>query len=95
MVGSVRSGQQGPTGRGERGRERLEKLLERDPAVGLTGHERAIDGREREARELVGDRTPRIVAERGRDLRPQHHEGTETIQALLVGRVITGASAFG
>ncbi len=62
------SSQQCPAGRHERGRERFEQLLERDAAVGLTGHERAVDSGEREARELVGDRAPRIVAERTRDL---------------------------
>src|SRR5271169_419664 len=65
------SGQQGPAGRHERGRERLEQLLERGAAVGLTGHERPVDGGEREARELLGDRALRIVAERGRDPFPQ------------------------
>jgi hypothetical protein len=47
----------------------LEQVLERGSAVGLTGHEGAVDGDEREARELVSDRAPRIVAERDRDLR--------------------------
>ena len=72
---SSASGQQGPAGRHERGRERLEQLLERGAAVGLTGHERPVDGGQREARELLGDRAPRIVAERGRDLGPQEIEG--------------------
>jgi hypothetical protein len=49
-------------------------VLERGSAVGLTGHERAVDSGEREARELVRDRASRIVAERGRDLRPQEIE---------------------
>src|SRR5271165_594185 len=68
------SGQQGPAGCHERGRERLEQQLERGSAVGLAGHERAVDGGEREARELAGDRARWIVAERGRDLRPQQIE---------------------
>ena len=42
--------------------------------VGLAAHERAIDGREREASEQIGDRASRIVAERGRNLRPQEIE---------------------
>lgn len=46
-------------------------MLKRGSAVGLTGHEGAVDGGEREARELVSDRALRIVAERDRDLRPQ------------------------
>ena len=49
-------------------------MLERGSAVGLTGHEGAVDGGEREARELVSDRVPRIVAERDRDLRLQQLE---------------------
>jgi Aromatic-ring hydroxylase, C-terminal len=68
------SGQQGPPGRDERGRERPEQLLERDSAVGLTGHEGAVDGGQREPREPVSGRARRIVAERGRDLRPQQLE---------------------
>jgi len=68
------SGQQGPAGRHERGRERLEQLLERAAAVGLTGHERPVDGGQREPRELLGDRALRIVAERGRDPFPQELE---------------------
>jgi hypothetical protein len=43
-------GQQGPAGRDERGRERSEQLIERGSAVGLAGHERAVDGGEGEAR---------------------------------------------
>ena len=73
-------GQQGPAGRHERGRERLEQLLERGSAVGLAGHERAIDGREREARELVGDSAPRIVAERDSDLLPQEPSACSRIR---------------
>jgi hypothetical protein len=38
--------------------ERPEKTLERHPAVGLSGHEGAVDGGEREARELVSDQAP-------------------------------------
>jgi hypothetical protein len=68
------AGQQCPPGRDERGNERLEKPLERDTAVGLTGHEGAVDGGERETRELAGDRAQRIVAERRRDLCPQQLE---------------------
>jgi hypothetical protein len=34
----------------ERGRERLEQVLERSSAVDLTGHEGTVDGGEREAR---------------------------------------------
>ena len=49
-------------------------MLERGSAIGLTGHEGAVDGGEREARELVSGRTPWIVAERDRDLRPQQLE---------------------
>jgi hypothetical protein len=48
----------GAAGRDERGNERPEKTLERHPAVGLSGHEGAVDGGEREARELVSDRPP-------------------------------------
>src|SRR5271165_4893938 len=69
------SGQQGAAGCHERGRERFEQLLERGLAVGLAGHEGAVDGGEREARELAGDRAARIVAERARDLGPQEIEG--------------------
>jgi hypothetical protein len=65
------SGQQCPAGCYQRGHERLEQVLERGSAVGLTGHEGAVDGGEREARELVSDRALWIVAERDRDLRPQ------------------------
>jgi hypothetical protein len=64
------SGQQCPAGCYQRGHERLEQVLERGSAVGLTGHEGAVDGGEREARELVSDRALWIVAERDRDLRP-------------------------
>ena len=39
--------------------------------VGLTGHERAVDGGEREPRELVSDRAARVIAERDRYLCPQ------------------------
>ena len=74
MPPSVRYGQQGPPGRHERGHQRPEQPLERGVAVGLTGHERAVNGGEREARELVRDRASRIVAERGRNLRPQEIE---------------------
>jgi 2,4-dichlorophenol 6-monooxygenase len=42
--------------------------------VGLDGDEGAVDGGEREARELVGDGVPRVVAERGRYLGPQQIE---------------------
>jgi len=68
------SGQQGPPGRDERRNEWLEKPLEGDSAVGLTGHESAVDGGERKARELVSGRGARIVPERDRDLRPQQIE---------------------
>jgi hypothetical protein len=47
------------------------RCFERGSAVGLTGHEGAVDGGGREARELVSDRALWIVAERDRDLRPQ------------------------
>ena len=60
---SVRLGQQGPPGRDERGRERLEQLLERGSAVGLRGHEGAVDGGQREAREPVSGRAVRVVAD--------------------------------
>jgi hypothetical protein len=42
----------------------LEQLIERGSAAGPAGHERAVDGGEREARELVRDRDRWIVAER-------------------------------
>jgi hypothetical protein len=58
VAGSA-SGQQGPAGRHERGRELLEQLLERGTAVGLAGDKRPVDGGEREPRELVSDRAPR------------------------------------
>ena len=68
------SGQQCPAGCYQRGHERLEQVFERGSTVGLTGHEGAVDGGKREARELVSGRTLRIVAERDRDLRPQQLE---------------------
>jgi hypothetical protein len=46
------SGQQCPAGCYQRGHERLEQVIERGFAVGLTGHEGAVDGGEREAREF-------------------------------------------
>ena len=42
--------------------------------VGLDGDEGTVDGGEREARELVGDGGPRVVAERGRYLGSQQVE---------------------
>jgi hypothetical protein len=45
------SGQLCPSGCYQRGHERLEQVLERGSAVGLAGHEGAVDGGEREARE--------------------------------------------
>jgi hypothetical protein len=61
------SGKQRPPGRDERRNQRLEKPIEGDFAVGLTGQESAVDGCEREARELVSGRAARIVPERDRD----------------------------
>jgi hypothetical protein len=58
----------------ERGNERHEKSLGRNSAIGLAGHECAVDGGQREPRQLVGSRAPRIVAERGCDLSPQQLE---------------------
>jgi hypothetical protein len=57
-----------------RGNERQEKPLERDSAIGLAGHECAVNGGQREPRELVGGRALRVVAERRRDLCPQELE---------------------
>jgi len=52
------------------GNERPGKTLERHPAVGLSGRQGAVDSGQREARELVSDRAPRVVAERGRSRAP-------------------------
>src|SRR5208282_6725474 len=61
-------------GRHERGRERCEQPSGGRSMVGLNGDEGAVDGGEREARELVSDGAARVVAERGRDLCPQQIE---------------------
>ena len=66
-----RPGQQFSPGRGERGHQRLEQSLQCDVWVALAGEERAVEGGEREAGELVGDGAVWVVAERDRDLGPQ------------------------
>ena len=52
-------------------RKRLREVAEGEARLRLGGDERAVDGGQREARELVGDGVPRVVAERDRYLGPQ------------------------
>jgi hypothetical protein len=59
-AGSAHRSQQRPAG----GRERLEQLPEGGAPVGLAGEERAVDGGQREARQLVSGRAVRVVTRR-------------------------------
>jgi hypothetical protein len=70
-AGSAHRSQQRPAGDRQGGRERLEQLPEGGAPVGLAGEERAVDGGQREARQLVSGRAVRVVTEGQPDLGPE------------------------